>query len=69
MNEEEFNKWETGYKKLYYIPALIQNCVVMVFVSIMCVKSKSVFKFMIKDFKISLFDSISDKERIFLNYI
>lgn len=69
MNEEEFNKWETGYEKLYYVSVLIQKCVVMVFVSIMCIKSKSVFKFMIKDFKIGLFDSISDKEGIFLNYI
>lgn len=58
-----------GYEKLYYVPAFIQNCVVMVLVSTMCIKRKSVFLYIVKDFKFALFDSISDQDVMPLNYI
>ena len=59
----------SGYEKLYYIPALLENCIVMSLVIGMCVKSKSVFLFLVKDFEFELFENLNDRDVLSLNYI
>lgn len=58
-----------GYEKLYYLPALIQNCVVLFFVTYLCFHSKSVFLYLVKDFHWSIFEGISDEDLLNLNYL
>lgn len=58
-----------GYEKLYYVPALLQNGVVMLLLIAMCVKKQSIFLYMVKDLKIALFESMKDQDVMDLNYI
>ena len=58
-----------GYEKFYYVPALVQNCAVMVMVLALCLKSKSVFLYIVKDFEIPIFKNVSDADVLPLNYL
>ena len=58
-----------GYEKFYYLPALVQNCAVMVMVITLCLKSKSVFIYIVKDFEIPIFKNVSDADVLPLNYL
>ena len=58
-----------GYEKFYYVPPLIQNCAVMVMVIALCLKSKSVFLYIVKDFEIPIFKNVSDVDVLPLNYL
>ena len=58
-----------GYEKLYYVPALVQNCVIMFLVLSLCIQSKSVFLYVVKDFDFKIFKKMSDEELLPLNYL
>ena len=58
-----------GYEKLYYVPALVQNCVIMFLVLSRCIRSKSVFLYVVKDFDFKIFKEMSDEELLPLNYL
>lgn len=58
-----------GYEKLYYVPALVQNCVIMLLVLSLCIQSKSVFLYVVKDFNFKIFKKMSDEELLPLNYL
>ncbi len=58
-----------GYEKLYYLPALVQNCVVMVMVIAFCLKSKSIFLYIVKDFDFPIFRNVRDEDVLPLNYL
>lgn len=58
-----------GYEKLYYVPALVQNCVIMVLVLLLCIRSKSVFLYVVKDFDFKIFKNMGDEELLPLNYL
>ena len=58
-----------GYEKLYYVPALVQNCVILFLVLSLCIRSKSVFLYVVKDFDFKIFKKMSDEELLPLNYL
>lgn len=58
-----------GYEKLYYVPALVQNCVIMFLVLSLCIQSKSIFLYVVKDFDFKIFQKMNDAELLPLNYL
>ncbi|WP_026505676.1 DUF3159 domain-containing protein [Butyrivibrio sp. NC3005] len=59
----------SGYEKLYFIPALIQNFIVMIGMLILCRNSKSVFLYIVKEFDFKVFRNVKDEEVLRLNYL
>lgn len=58
-----------GYEKIYYVPALVQNCTVMIVISYLCCKSKSIFLYVVKDFDFAIFRNVKDDDILSLNYL
>lgn len=59
----------SGNEKLYYIPALISNIVLLSFMVVLTIKRKSVFLYLAKDFQIKSLQHISEQDVLSLNYL
>ena len=59
----------TGNEKLYYVPALIENCVFACFMVVLTAKKMSVFHYITKDFNIRSVKIVPESELMLLNIL
>ena len=59
----------TDNENFYYVPALVSNCVLFVFMFVLSVKKKSVLHYITKDFDIRLINNIQESDCLQLNYL
>jgi intracellular septation protein A len=59
----------TANEKLYYVPALVSNCIFLCFAIALTVQRKSILHFIIQDFKIQNLEKISENKLFRLNII
>lgn len=59
----------SGNEKLYYVPALASNFILLGLMIVLTWKKKSVFLYLAKDFHVPSLEAISEKEILALNYL
>lgn len=59
----------TDNEKLYYIPALINNFIIALFMLVLALKKKSILHYITKDFNIRWLDHIDEVNILKLNYV
>lgn len=59
----------TGDEKFYYIPALIENIIFLGFMIYLCVRRKSIFHFILKDFEIDSLQRVSENRLMNVNTV
>ncbi len=59
----------THNEKLYYIPALVNNCVFFLLAASLALQKKSIFHYMIRDFGLKISDQIPEKSLRIVNIL
>lgn len=59
----------TGEEKLYYVPALIENFIFLVFMIVLLVRRKSVLHFLAKDFEVQSLMRIPEENMLSVNVV